>query len=445
MGDLENLTHGPSFSIDPSVTSGPVLCPNYYNEEEAFCSDIDDSFIPVSMICDYETLLNGFPSSNFQACFFYTQWLLLITSPYLANPSTRNTIDNLLNQAYRLGVPQEDLIQVYRAALPEYSVEDRLARVRTYLMFEEAQGLNARMPFSDNQKVKWKVPSISPDFDHFAQTVMEALKKGGAVNVREVEELRDELGFPLSGLYQELDHRTVRIRFSEASDFSNDWLCYVTFHEFRHWYNTRQKKKRPYEAEELEAAYLAMKALVVMKGGSEIQWESPRPGNVIGGEKDKPENKLEKIGLAIKTLPKNLRIPVGVVWERIQKFASEQRTTSIIPKVFKAAYFELTEGHPHGDLMTQVHRSLECRKMSTELVLEMDRLIKQMKQEGEPLTCEREETSNASRVQECKMGLDTIVSLAVQNQIPLALDELNKMIATYKQGMGQEESIFSTP
>lgn len=427
MGDVTNLTQLDRVG-DKTYFGNEGLCVPVMGEDETECLPIDDSFEPISNTCDYEAIVRGFTSSQFQICHLYPNWLLLIPSPFLANPLTRNTIDSFLNLANRLGVPEEDLIQVYQAAPPEYSVDDRLARVRTYLIFKEAQEFNARMSVPNLRGVVWKAPYISPDFDHFARAVMAALKKSGAVNVREVSELYDELGFPLSGLYQELDNRSVSLRVGEAQDFFGYRTKYVSLHELRHWDNIRQKRERSYEAEELEAAYLAMKALLVVQGGSEIQWEK---GSVTEEAKG-PKDKLEEINLAIRTLPKNMQIPFSVIWERVQEFVLKQRKTSYLTKVFKAAYFELTEGRPREDLLAQAHSLLESRKVATELVLDMERFLKRMKR-------------NELALQECGVGLDYIVYLALQNQIPLALHELDSMMEHYQERGRDSEVIFGTP
>lgn len=384
------------------------------NQPPLLCQESVDYFGAGSVGWDFAALLRG-DAGHASPQLLYSQWLRLFPSPYLANPDLRSKIDLLIRFAHCEGVPEDEILAVHHASPSRFSMDERLARVRTFLLFQRAEAANEAL---QQQGARcWAVSAISDDFASFARTVITALKKGGAVPIQEVSEIIDEIGFPLSGEYRA---GVVRISLSATDGFLGDWLAYVTFHELKHWYNMQAPVSRGYEEEELEAAYVAVKALIVLKEGEPIQWP--------GKQKERNLLKIEKIEEALATQPKERRLPLQIVWARIKDFAVTQFGKPYMQRIYDAAWYELTQGTVPAEMLQEIRQILYARRKAVQMILEMEKLIAG--------------TSPSPAPGELK----GVVQLALANQIPLAVHQLDQSLLRYTRVNGSTAiGLLGTP
>ncbi|MBI4223835.1 MAG: hypothetical protein HY609_02785 [Deltaproteobacteria bacterium] len=347
-------------------------------------------------------------------------------SPYLANSDSRKKIAQLVRLAHCGGVAESEILEVYHASSKGSSIDERLARVRTFLLFHKARAAHEAM--QQRQGSPWGASGISNDFTPFAQAVMKALKKEGDLPIHEAVQILDEIGLPLSGEYKA---GTVRFSLSATGDFLSDWLTYVTLHELRHWYNMRHPVTRSYLEEESEAAYVAMKALIVLKEGEPIQWKGERGSwkpflrEDIHGRGS--TNKIQKIEEALAALPGEERMPFRIVWAKIKKFVMTQLEKPYLRQIYTAAHYEMIHGKTAAERLEDVKHVLDGRGQAVRLIQEMERLV------------------GGNSFVDGGTELEEAVRLALANQVPLAMHLIDQSMlrSAPAKGVSPADSLTS--
>lgn len=392
-----------------------------------YCENPLDCFVAEPLVCSPDAPGGGENSGESAVCRDYQSFTDLIPRPYLYHPKSRERVSSLLGYAHRLQVFPLDLAEAYRAAGSGQGVQDGLARVHVYLLFHEALTLNRQLEDpAYRARHSWEVPFISPDFEQFAADSLEALKQEGALNIREVPRLRDELGLPLSGLYEELDERTLKISTEGRGDSLRDWDTYVAFHEIYHWYDFRNgKNSGSYEEKELRAGQEAMKALILLKRGEPIDWGEPiakdsKPPSSPGGL-DAFEGKINALKDPL------TRVAFQLLWKKIRPFVEEGMKPSYIREICFGAVEELM-GETSPQSWERAFQLLQKREFALGLVQETERLLRWVQLEPEKKNfalCDYslppKQNGAPFAPNQCPLGLPYIFSLALKQQYGLAL------------------------
>ncbi|MDP2600427.1 MAG: hypothetical protein Q8P84_06835 [Deltaproteobacteria bacterium] len=398
------------------------------NQSEFLQCRPDDLFFIPDWHCNYRKIISGIIKKG-EPCFDHASFLQNIPSSFLAEPTTQQRLNQMLALASFWNVPEEELIAVFNNALPEYSIPDRILRVRSYLLFHIAKGMHYRLAedpgFSASRN--WKLPVLSDDFENYVDQSMQALRSNlGNPNIQETEEIKSAAGSLLSGDYEALKKK---IRFSAfKDDFFSDWAIYVQFHEFYHWYDFRNNPRFgnvTIEDREWSASKMGMKALILFKNG---------PVSFLTDPKEKKKNEFEeeheKIKQAISKLPVDLQVPFQVVYEKIRGQIESSSHQKFLHKLHQVVLQELATGHTEDAAEKEGRLLLRQWRFAREMWADFRSFATQdFFGKVSPLSVE---VTYFNKLH-FKSPLVEILSMASYGQIPLAIHRLNELFDAHSE------------